>query len=105
MSVSIRIIVSVFLLLSLPLSAWGWDFSRHSIPVEDIISGGPPKDGIPALTNPRFVKAAKAAFLRKDEQVLGVYLNGIVRAYPIRLLSWHEIVNDSFGGLPVVVSW
>jgi len=100
-----RILLMILLLSALPLTAWGWDFSRHSIPVEDIISGGPPKDGIPALTDPKFVKAEKAKYMRDDEQVLGVYLNGTARAYPTRILSWHEVVNDRFGDLPVLVSW
>jgi len=82
-----------------------WDMSQHSIPIGEIQSGGPPKDGIPALTNPDYVAADKAAFMSDDEQVLGVALNGVARAYPTRILSWHELVNDRFGGLPVLVSW
>lgn len=94
------------LLLLLPLGARAeWDFSQHAIPLEEIQSGGPPQDGIPALTEPTYVPAAKADFMRPDEQVIGVDLNGVVRAYPTRVLSWHELVNDRFGGLPVLVSW
>lgn len=85
--------------------AWSWDYSRHIIPLEDIMSGGPPKDGIPALTNPDYVPSDNADFMRDNEQVLGVYLNGTARAYPTRILSWHELVNDFFGDLPVLVSW
>lgn len=102
---SARTIPVLVIIILFPLLAWGWDFSRHSIPVDDIMSGGPPKDGIPALTEPKFIKAAKADFMREDDQVLGVYLNGIARAYPTRILSWHEIVNDRFKDLPVLVSW
>lgn len=43
--------------------------------------------------------------MRDQEQVLGVVLDGVVRAYPTRIMSWHELVNDRFGGLPVLVSW
>lgn len=94
------------LLLLLPLGAWGeWDFSKHAIPLDEIQSGGPPKDGIPALTEPKYVAAASADYMRPDEQVIGVALNGVTRAYPTRILSWHELVNDRFGGLPVLVSW
>ena len=82
-----------------------WDFSKHTIPLEAIQSGGPSKDGIPALTEPKYVPKDSADFMRADEQVLGVVLNGIARAYPTRILSWHELVNDRFGGLPVLVSW
>ena len=94
------------LMVSLPLLAVAsWDYSKSSISTDDIMSGGPPRDGIPALTNPAFVSAAEATFLRDDEQVLGVSLNGVVKAYPTRILSWHELVNDRFAELPVLVSW
>lgn len=89
---------------SLPVAA-SWDMNRSSIPTDEIMSGGPPRDGIPALTDPSFVPASKATFMREGEQVLGVFLNGIARAYPTRILSWHELVNDRFADLPVLVSW
>lgn len=102
-------ILCAFLLASvvlLPvLAGASWDFSRSSIDVAEIMSGGPPKDGIPALTSPDYISAAEADFMRDDEQVLGVFLNGIARAYPTRILSWHELVNDRFRDLPVLVSW
>jgi hypothetical protein len=88
------------------MAAFGqWDFSKHAIPLDEIQGGGPPRDGIPALTNPKYVPATKADFMREEEQVLGVFLNGVARAYPTRILSWHEVVNDRFGELPVLVSW
>jgi hypothetical protein len=94
------------LIVSLPLiAAASWDYSKSSIPVGEIMSGGPPRDGIPALTAPKFVSAAEAGFMRDDEQVMGVILNGIAKAYPTRILSWHELVNDYFRDLPVLVSW
>ena len=82
-----------------------WDFSNNKVPVDEIRSGGPPKDGIPALSNPVYLSADKAHFMRDKEQVIGVYLNGVAKAFPTRILSWHELVNDRFGGLPVLVSW
>jgi hypothetical protein len=69
------------------------------------MSGGPPKDGIPALFSPKYVKAMNADFMRNEEGVLGVYRNGIARAYPTRILSHHELVNDRFGDDPLLVSW
>jgi hypothetical protein len=69
------------------------------------MSGGPPRDGIPALINPKYVTAKDAHFMKEEEQVLGVYLNGVARAFPTRILSWHELVNDRFGNIPVLVSW
>ena len=101
-----RILVLTAILLMLPLPALAqWDFSKHSIPVDEIQSGGPPRDGIPALTNPEYVPANKADYMKSDEQVLGVFLNGVARACPTRILSWHEVVNDEFGGEPVLASW
>jgi len=96
----------LILLLLLPLTAHaGWDFSRLTIPRDQIQAGGPAKDGIPALSAPKFVSAAKADFLNADDQVLGVFRNGVARAYPTRILSWHELVNDRFGDEPLLVSW
>jgi hypothetical protein len=92
-------------LVFMPLQALGWDFSKHNIPLDDIMSGGPPKDGIPALINPKYVRADDAGFMKPDENVIGVNINGVARAYPVRILSWHESVNDRFGKQPVLVSW
>jgi hypothetical protein len=103
--VSIRFFVVTGFLLFLPHLSWGWDFSKHSIPLDEIASGGPPKDGIPALRSPKYRAAKKADFMKDDDRILGVYLNGIARAYPTRILSWHELVNDMFKDLPVLVSW
>ena len=99
------VLVSLCLIWVWKISAANWDFSQHAIPLDEIESGGPPKDGIPALTEPKYVAATAADFMRPEEQVIGVMLNGIARAYPIRILSWHELVNDKFGKLPVLVSW
>jgi hypothetical protein len=82
-----------------------WDFDKHAIPVDEIMSGGPPKDGIPALMNPDYITAPKASFLRKNDQVIGVIVNGEARAYPLRIMSWHELVNDRMGDQPILVSW
>lgn len=96
----------MLMIVSLPLLASAsWDYRKHSIPLDEIMSGGPPRDGIPALTAPAFVGPAEATFMRDDEQVMGVSLNGVTKAYPTRILSWHELVNDRFGDLPVLVSW
>lgn len=83
-----------------------FDITHHSVPIEEILSGGPPKDGIPALNNPKFVSASDGdKFLKKNDKVLAVEYNGIAKAYPIRILNWHEVVNDNFNGKPVVVTW
>jgi len=100
-----RWLLLILLLIFPGLALAGWDTSNSLIDTDEIRSGGPPKDGIPALSNPQFVVASKASFMRDDEQVLGVAINGVARAYPTRILSWHELVNDRFRDLPVLVSW
>lgn len=94
----------VLLLLSLPILS-GFDFSKHSIPTSEILSGGPPKDGIPAILEPKFIPAKKAHFLKKNDRILGLVINGEAKAYPINILNWHEIVNDVVGGKKVLVSY
>ena len=81
------------------------DFSRHSVPFSDIVSGGPPKDGIPAIDDPEFAALVDAGDLAATEPVIGIDLNGDARAYPLRILIWHEIVNDTVGGVPVSVTY
>lgn len=83
-----------------------FDVTRHTIPLDEIRSGGPPRDGIPALFNPEFVPADRVGRrLGDSERVLGVYLNGEAKAYPVAILNYHELVNDSVGGRPVLVTW
>jgi hypothetical protein len=81
------------------------DFSRHAVDYDEIISGGPPKDGIPAIDDPQFVTVAEATDLADTEPVIGLTVNGDARAYPLRVLIWHEIVNDTVGGIPVAVTF
>lgn len=83
----------------------GFDLSRLAIPRAELLPGGPPRDGIPALTDPTFVPAASAGFMRANDRVIGMHLHGIAKAYPIRILNWHEIVNDRFAGEPVTVTY
>jgi len=84
----------------------GFDLSNARIPVKEILSGGPPRDGIPAIDRPQFWSVSDAdGFLRDDDIVLGVARNGHAKAYPLRILVWHEIVNDSVGGDPVVITY
>ncbi|HET9494617.1 MAG TPA: DUF3179 domain-containing protein [Chloroflexia bacterium] len=82
------------------------DFTRHVVPYSEILSGGPPKDGIPSLDNPRFVSVEAAqAWLGPVEPVIMLEVEGDVRAYPLQILMWHEIVNDVVGGVPVLVTF
>lgn len=70
-----------------------------------VTSGGPGKDGIPAIDKPRFIDAAAADFLGGDEPVFGLSYRGEVKAYPQQVLVWHEIVNDTVGGEPLSVTY
>jgi len=75
------------------------------VPVNQILQGGPGRDGIPSLDNPVFVNAVDAKFLRPADRVLGVEINGVARAYPVRVLNYHEIVNDSIDSQAIVVTY
>ena len=82
------------------------DTSKTLVPLEQIISGGPPPDGIPAIDRPAFVSPADAAaWLAPKEPVLALEVQGDARAYPLQILMWHEIVNDVVGGVPVAVTF
>lgn len=82
------------------------DFSRSAVPFSEIISGGPPKDGIPAIDAPTMRPAAGETRIPDNEPVITLELPGTdPRAYPVRYLMWHEIVNDVVGGLPVAVTY
>ena len=83
----------------------GFDVSGGLIPKNEILSGGPPRDGIPAIMNPRFESADEAGWLNDGDLVAGVNMGGVQRAYPLRILVWHEAVNDTVGGKPVLVSY
>jgi uncharacterized protein DUF3179 len=83
-----------------------FDVTRHSVPLNEIVGGGPPKDGIPALDAPKFIPGNQAKkFLSNRDRVLGVSIAGGAKAYPIRILNWHEIVNDEINGHPITVTW
>jgi Protein of unknown function (DUF3179) len=83
----------------------GFDLSNSEIQPSEVKQGGPPKDGIPALTNPKFLKKEDANYLADKDRVIGVSVNGEHRAYPIRLLNYHEIVNDKVGNEAIVISY
>ena len=84
---------------------WKTDFSKRSVDFAEIISGGPPKDGIPPIDDPKFKPVKEITDLEPQEPVIGLELGGEARAYPLRILMWHEIVNDEIGGVPVAVTY
>ena len=74
-----------------------------AVPREQILSGGPGKDGIPALTTPKLLSVKDAAFLRDTDRVVMVDIGGDTRAYPLSILNWHEVVNDVVSEVPIAV--
>jgi hypothetical protein len=87
-------------------SEWRTDFSKHTIPLDEIVSGGPPKDGIPAIDEPRFVTArAASGWLDEREPVIVISVGSVTRVYPYQILLYHEIVNDEIAGVPLTVTY
>jgi len=83
-----------------------FDVTRHVIAPDQIQSGGPPKNGIPALDHPVFTSVSEADHaLRTEDMVLGVEIMGVAKAYAVRILNWHEVVNDDVGEQPILISW
>ncbi len=83
----------------------GFVLSDLKIPLGEIRYGGPPGDGIPSIDQPKFLEASDAFYLKSNDLVIGVSVNDESKAYPIRILNWHEIVNDEVGGLSVVITY
>lgn len=83
----------------------GFDLSDTLVPRTEIHHGGPGRDGIPAIDRPRFVRARDASFLKPEDRILGLVFGGVVRAYPIRILNYHEIVNDMIHQQAIVISY
>jgi len=75
------------------------------IDLNRLLSGGPPPDGIPSVDEPKFLTPSEVDFLEENEPVLALDVDGDVRAYPVQIMMWHEIVNDTVGGLPIAVSY
>ena len=85
----------------------GFDLSNTILPRDEILHGGPPRDGIPALSDPKMIAAIEADYLTDKDRVVGITLNGQSRAYPIAILNWHEIVNDEIENkrFAVPIAW
>jgi hypothetical protein len=87
-------------------AGWATDFSRRTVAWDEILSGGPPKDGIPAIDNPTYETVDEAGqWLSERDPVIFFANSGEARAYPLSILMWHEIANDEVGGLPVSVTF
>ncbi|TCD14269.1 DUF3179 domain-containing protein [Oricola cellulosilytica] len=84
---------------------WRTDFTKSTVDLDRVLSGGPPRDGIPSIDDPKFIPIGEETSLDENEAVIGLKINGDARAYPIRIVTWHEIVNDTVGGVPVAVTY
>jgi len=98
-------LVSIFA-VGQPTANWRTDLTKRSIELSELKSGGPGKDGIPALSHPKFEPIAGAnKWLDPKEPVIVVGGASDVRVYPVQILIWHELVNDEIGGVPILVSY
>lgn len=86
-----------------PRSAF--DLGNLTVPRDLVRSGGPPVDGIPSLTHPKFVLGTQAGFLQGADRVIGIASGKVAKAYPLKILNYHEAVNDQVGGRPVLVTY
>ena len=84
---------------------WKTDFSQSMIDFDSIMSGGPLRDGIPPIDEPAFLPVSDASGLDPKEPVMTLEINGEARAYPLRIMIWHEIVNDTLAGRPIAVTY
>ena len=98
-------IMRLLLLAGVLVFVYGFDLDNATVPREQILSGGVPKDGIPAILKPVFIDAGEAQFLDDKDHVIGVKVGIESRAYPINILNWHEVVNDTISGLPIAVTF
>jgi len=88
------------------LAQFDTDFTRRTVDLASLRPGGPPKDGIPSIDAPSFVAPSEAAaWVASQEPVLALVHNGDARAYPLQIMTYHEIVNDEVGGAPVAVTF
>ena len=87
-------------------NGWLTDFSISAVPFDEIFSGGPGKDGIPAVDAPQFESIEDARpWVTGSGPVIALEIDGDARAYPLAVLTWHEIANDSVGDVPVIVTF
>ena len=88
------------------VGVWETDFSKRSVSYSEIFSGGVPRDGIPPIDDPKFLTVEEAdAWLEGKEPVIALEIDGEAKAYPLQILTWHEIVNDTLAGVPVAATF
>ena len=93
-------------LAGINVGVWETNFSKHSVPYNEIFSGGVPRDGIPPIDDPKFVSVEDAnEWLEEKEPVIALEIEGEAKAYPLQILTWHEIANDTLAGVPVSITF
>ena len=88
-----------------PTAGWKTNFDKATVDLDEVISGGVPRDGIPPIDNPRFQQVRDVGHLAKNAPVIVVSIDDDARAYPLEVLTRHEIVNDIVGGVPIAVTF
>ncbi len=79
---------------------------KYIVDPDKLVGGGPPKDGIPSIDNPKFVSVEEAdEWIQDNELVLAILYKGVKRVYPLQIMVWHEIVNDIIAGDPILISY
>ena len=109
----IRILSLIVLLLGLAAYRFaitagpdnGFDLSNSVLPRDQILHGGPPRDGIPALSDPQMIEPEQARYIEPTDRIVGIRIGGSARAYPIAILNWHEIVNDEIDGRRFAITY
>ncbi len=92
--------------LEVATQSWDTNWNKHIVPYDELISGGPPRDGIPSIDEPQFVSPEAASeWLAGNEPVIALEIDGEARAYPLQIMTWHEIVNDTVADVPVLVTF
>ena len=99
------IALTLFLTSAFAVTKNGFVLDDALIPDAQILQGGPPRDGIPAIHDPQFINAEQAHYLKDDDRILGLEIAGQRKAYPIRILNWHEVVNDKSDGINFSVTY
>ncbi len=101
----VAITCSLYALTSPAAPYNGFDLSHSLVDRSRILAGGPAKDGIPAIDQPHFVNPQQAAYLKPGDRILGIEIDGTPKAYPIKILNWHEIVNDRIGSTDFAITY
>ena len=86
-------------------AASSFDLANATVPQNEIRAGGPPKDGIPAISDPKMIDADEASYLEESDRVIGVVDGDQAKAYPLAILNYHEIVNDKLNSRPIAITY